>query len=199
MKRCFFAVSFLIFVAAWCCGQINFARGEDLFMRDKPDEAAVYLENTIAENPDEVKAFLYLGIVYEQLDRAGDAITVYQQVLNRAGDLTANVANNLGNVYFKNGSDAEAESSYTRALEADQAFAPAYLGRANARLKTGSMRGAVADYEQYLLLAPDTPQREAIERLVAHVREEIPETELRLLDAADMSEDPSEEYEGGFE
>jgi tetratricopeptide (TPR) repeat protein len=176
MKKLFFAALFCVLVAVWCFGQTNFTMGENLFMHNKPDEAAAYLDKAIAEDPAHVMAFLYLGIVYEQLDRAGDAINIYRQILDHAGDLTANVANNLGNAYFTMGSNAEAEASYTRALAADRTYAPAYLGRANSRMKAGSIPGAVADYEQYLQLAPNTPQKETIERLLAYIRTEIAET-----------------------
>jgi tetratricopeptide (TPR) repeat protein len=194
MKKRFFAVLVLIFAAAWCFGQTNFARGEDLFMHNKPEEAVSCLENAIAEDTAHVKAFLYLGIVYEQMDKTDDAITVYRRILDRAGDLTAYVANNLGNVYYKTGSTAEAESLYTQALEADRVHASAYLGRANARLTNGSLRDAVADYEQYLLLKPRDPQKEVIEELVAYIKSEFTETEEQQI-PEEVSAGPDQDIE----
>jgi tetratricopeptide (TPR) repeat protein len=180
MKKRFFAALISISIAAWGFGQTNFAMGEDMFMNNKPDEATTYLEKAIAEDPANVMAYLYLGIVYEQLDRAADAIIIYRQILDRAGDLTANVANNLGNAYFAMGSNAEAEASYTRALAADRIYASAYLGRANTRMKTGSIPGAAADYEQYLLLEPNTAQKETILQLLAYIRTELAGAEQQL-------------------
>jgi Tfp pilus assembly protein PilF len=190
MNKIFFVALLWISVAAWSFGQSNFTLGEDMFMNNKPDEAAAYLEKAIAEDPAQVKAFLYLGIVYEQLDRANDAVTVYRQILDRAGDFTANVANNLGNAYFAMGSNAEAEASYTRALAADRTYASAYLGRANTRMKTGSIPGAAADYEQYLQLEPNTAQKETIVQLLAYIKTEIAKAEQQPLAFNKASESP---------
>jgi tetratricopeptide (TPR) repeat protein len=177
MKKIFFAVWLCFFAAGWGFSQDNFARGEELFMRNNPQEASIYPLNAINENPGHVRAFLYLGIAYEQTGRIDEAAAVYREVLYRAGELTANVACNLGNLYFKKGSLPDAEAAYTRAIEADRAYAPAYLGRANTRLKQDALQNAVADYEQYLRLEPRSPQRAAIERLVAYIRAEAAETE----------------------
>ena len=156
-------------------------------MRNNPAEASVYLENVISEDPLHIKAFLYLGIVYEQMNRTDEAITVYRQVLGRAGELTANVANNLGNVYFRNGAAGEAEQMYTQALEANRAYAPAWLGRANARLKRNALQEAVADYEQYLILEPRSSQRSAIERLINYIKAEAFEAERQRLVAEEVA------------
>jgi tetratricopeptide (TPR) repeat protein len=154
-------------------GQTNFTQGEALFMWNRPKEAVVYLENAIADDPAHVTTYLYLGIVYEQLERLDEAVEVYRKILDQAGDLSANVANNLGNVYFKKGDTAEAERFYTRALDEDPGYASACLGRANTRLKAGSPREAIADYELYLSLEPQSPKRPQIERLIASIYSEL--------------------------
>ena len=187
MKKTFFYTLLWICVSVWCFGQDSFARGEDLFMQNKPQEAAAYLEHAIVEDPTRIKAFLYLGIAYEQADRTDEAIAVYRQVLGRAGELTANVANNLGNAYFRNGSVVEAEALYSQAIEANRMYASAYLGRANTRIKRGSLWDAVSDYEQYLQLDPRSPQRSTIERLIAYIRAEYAEAERQRLVAEEVA------------
>ena len=180
VTRCLGAALWLS-AAAFGFGQANFTKGEALFMENKPQEAAAYLENAVAEDPAHVQAYLYLGIVYEQLGRADEAIAAYRKILDRAGNLSAAVAANLGNVYFKKGDAAAAERCYTQALEADPGYASACLGRANARLKAGSLRAAIADYELYLSLEPRSPKRPQIERLVAFVHSELAADERRKL------------------
>jgi len=177
----------ILISAVWCFAQSNFSRGEDLFMQNKPKEAAAWLENSISEDPDDVMAYLYLGIVYEQTDRNDEAIAVYRQIIGRAGSLTANVANNLGNVYFKKGNFQEADVMYTQALDNDRVYAQAYLGRANAKMKRNLLRDAVYDYEQYLLLEPRSPQYQSIERLVAYIKAEFAEAERRRLVAEEAA------------
>jgi len=186
MKTRFFIVLF-IFAAVWGFGQTNFARGQELFMQNKPAEAAVYLENSLTEEPSRVEAYLYLGIVYEQTGRTDEAIAVYRQIMGRAGNLTANVTTNLGNAYFKKGSIAEAERMYTQALNADAVYALAYLGRANAKMKRNALMDAVSDYEQYLLLDPRAPQRRPIEQLILKIKGEYAEAERKRLVAEEVA------------
>jgi len=187
MKTRLFLLFLIGFAAAFGFGQTNFAKGQELFMQNKPSEALVYLENSIVEEPARVEAFLYLGIVYEQMGRTDEAIVVYRQILSRAGALTANVTTNLGNAYFKKGSIAEAEMQYTQALNADAVYALAYLGRANTRIKRNALMEAVSDYEQYLLLAPRAPQRRSIEQLILLIKSEYAEAERKRLVAEEAA------------
>jgi hypothetical protein len=67
--------------------------------------------------------------------------------------------------------------AYTRAIDADRAYAAAWLGRANTRLKRGALQNAVSDYEQYLRLEPRSSQRPAVERLTAYIKAEVAEAD----------------------
>jgi len=165
----------------FCYGQSNFSRGEELFMQNKPAEAAVFLENAVSEDPANVTSWLFLGIVYEQLGRADEAIATYRKILPAAGKLSANVANNLGNVYFQKGNIEMAEQFYTQAIGLDSVYTQAWLGRANTRIKAGNLRNAVADYEQYLALEPRSSQRSKIEQLVSIIRSEFASEERRKI------------------
>jgi tetratricopeptide (TPR) repeat protein len=161
--------------------QSNFNRGEELFMQNKPGEALAFLELAAAEDPAHVRAFQYLGRVYEQLGRIDEAIAAYRKILPKAGGEAARIAFNLGNAYFMKGNAVFAEQFYTQALEEDPAFASACLNRANARVKSGSLREAIADYERYLSLEPRSPKGPDIERLLALIREEFAAEERRKL------------------
>jgi tetratricopeptide (TPR) repeat protein len=74
-----------------------------------------------------------------------------------------------------------AEQFYTQSLDADPVYASAYLGRANTRVKKGSLQEAMVDYELYLSLEPRSPQRTAIERLMTLIRGEFAAEERRKL------------------
>jgi tetratricopeptide (TPR) repeat protein len=175
-------ISGLVFFAAFpAVSQSNFNRGEELFMLNQPREALVFLENAVAEDPAHVRAFLYLGMVYQQLGRIDEAIAAYRKILPRAGAETTRVAYNLGNAYYMKGNITFAEQFYTQALEADPVFSPAYLNRANARIKNGFLKEAVVDYELYLSLEPASPKKPEIQRLIAFIREEFAAEERRKL------------------
>jgi tetratricopeptide (TPR) repeat protein len=170
-----------LFFAVFCHGQSNFSRGEELFLQNKPGEAVVFLENALVDNPANITACLYLGIAYEQMQKADEAIAVYRRGLPNAGNHSANIANNLGNVYFQKGDMESAEQFYSQAIGFDAVYSRAYLGRANTRIKAGNLRTAVTDYEQYLALQPRSDQRGQIEQLVAIIRAEFAAEERKRL------------------
>jgi len=187
------AVLTLLLPVFFCHGQANFTRGEEFLMQNQPAQAAPFLESAIADDPARVAAYLYLGIVYEQLGRTDEAIAVYRRILPSAGNLSANVANNLGNVYFQRGNAEEAERFYTQAIGFDPVFSKAYLGRANSRIKGGNLQNAVKDYEQYLTLEPRSQQRSNIEQLISLLRAEAAAEEMRRLLAEEEARRLAEE------
>ena len=186
-------IGILLFLTVFCYGQTNLARGEEFLMQNNPAQAVVFLERALADDPANVTVSLYLGIVYEQLGRSNDAINVYMRVLPRAGNLSANVAGNLGNVYFQRGNNEEAERFYTQAISFSSIYSNAYLGRANTRIKSGQLLSAVTDYEQYLTLEPRSSQRDNIERLINLIRTEIATEEMRKLMAEEEARRLEEE------
>ncbi|MCL2810198.1 MAG: tetratricopeptide repeat protein [Treponema sp.] len=166
-------------MAVFCFCQSNFTRGEAFLMQNQPANALDFLVRAMAEDSSNPVTYLYLGIVYEQLGRSDDAIAIYRRVLPIAGSHTANVANNLGNVYFQRGNTDMAEQYYSQAIGFNSVYANAYLGRANTRIKTGNLQNAIVDYEQYLTLVPNSSQRDIIEQLINTIRNEFASQEMR--------------------
>ncbi|MDR2746886.1 MAG: tetratricopeptide repeat protein [Treponema sp.] len=166
----------------------GFKRGEELFMENKPQEALGFLEAVIAQDPAQLRAYLYLGIIYQQLGRTDDAIAIYRKLLPRAGDEAPRVAFNLGNIYFRMGNTEYAEEFYTQAIDIDSAYGPAYLNRANLRIKKGELAEALPDYDLYLSLEPRSAKRPQIERLCALIRAEFAAEERRRIMAEEEAE-----------
>jgi len=156
-------------------------------MQNKPQEAVRFLEFAVSEDPAHVQAFLYLGIAYQQIGRLDDAIETFRKILPRGGSETARIAFNLGNAHFSKGSFELARQYYSQAIEADPSYAAAYLNRANAHIKSGALSGAIADYEVYLSLEPNSPQREQVLRLISFVREEFAAEERRRVAAEEAA------------
>jgi len=183
----------LVFLGVFCFAQANFTRGEELFMRNDPVQALPFLERALGEHPSNVVTYIYLGIVYEQLNRQDEAIAVYRRVLPMAGNQSATVANNLGNVYFSRGNNELAEQFFSQAIGINSVYPSAYLGRANTRIRAGHLLNAVSDYEQYLVLEPRAAQRENIERLIELVRADIAAEAMRREIAAEEARRIEEE------
>ena len=186
-------ICFLIFLTFLCYGQSNFTRGEELLMYNKPSEALDFLVRAMSDEPSNVTTYLYLGVVYEQLGMMDEAIAVYRRALPIAGNLSANVASNLGNVYFQRGNVSMAEQYYTQAIGLNNIFSGAYLGRANTRIKAGNLKDALADYEHYIILEPRSSQRGNIEQLVSLIRSEFAVEEMRRLIAEEEERRIAEE------
>jgi len=141
--------------------------GEKLFLENRPREALPLLEQALAENPENERLYLYLGIVYQQLADTDRSIQVMRRGLGVARGVKDLLYFNLGNNLFRQGEYTLAEQMYSNALEANRGLEDAWLNRANARLQLQSYPGARTDYIEYLRLAPANPQRESIERLIA--------------------------------
>ena len=186
-------ICILLLITVFCFGQTNFNRGEDMLMRNQPEQALDFLIRSIGENPAHTMTYIYLGIVYEQLGRTDEAIAIYRRVLPGAGNLSATVANNLANVYFRRGDTSEAEQFYTQAIGFNSRYSNAYLGRANTRIKAGDLQNAIPDYEQYLSLKPASTQRLVIEQLVDFIRTEFAAEEMRRIIAAEEERRLAEE------
>ena len=142
-------------------------QGEKFFLENKPQAALPLLEQALYENPDNERIYLYLGAVYEQLNNPDKSIQVLRRGLNVATSLKDLMYYNLGNNLFRQKEYTLAEQMYSNALETNRTFEDVYLNRANARLELASYAAARDDYIEYLRLAPNNPQREPIERLIA--------------------------------
>ncbi|MDR0785620.1 MAG: tetratricopeptide repeat protein [Treponema sp.] len=157
----------------------NFSRGEELFLQDKPTESLAYLQAAAASPDAPPQTFLYLGIVYTQLGRASEAVSVYRKILPSAGQYTALVAFNLGNLYYARNDLETAEDYYNQSIDADTSFASAYLNRANTRLRKGETTFAIADYWQYLSLKGDSEKRPQIEQVLKVLQKEEDERNVK--------------------
>jgi tetratricopeptide (TPR) repeat protein len=181
MKKSVFLIIIFFAVGNILFAQSSFVKGEELFLQNKPSDALPFLEQAVAEDPAHVQAALYLGIAYQQVNKFDEAIAVYRKILPRAGNQSALIAFNLGNVYFSRGNAAFAEQYYNEAISADPVYASAYLNRANSRIKSGMLQESIADYEQYLSLEPASPKRRQIESLIAFIRNEEAAAEQQKL------------------
>jgi tetratricopeptide (TPR) repeat protein len=156
-----------------------FEEGEKLFMQNKPEEAKKVLEAALAEDSDNEKIYLYLGIIYEQLDNNEKAISIMEVGAKVAKEKKERFFFNMGNNYFSLGQKEKAEAMYSQAIEHNGGYAKAYLNRANTRLANEDYRGAVDDYTHYLSLRPSAPQKEKIERVIELLKQKIVEAEQK--------------------
>lgn len=154
-----------------------FEEGERLFLENKPEEAAKMLEAAAAEDPENEKIYLYLGIIYEGMGKHEEAVEILEEGISYGDEFLAEMYLNRGNNLFALGSFGKAEESYTMAIRTKSGYAEAYLNRANTRVKLENYGGAVNDYELYLKMKPAAKQREEIEKVINILKGRIADEE----------------------
>lgn len=140
--------------------------GVDALRANDAAKAQSLLLGAINQNPQEERAYLYLGIAEMQLGDYRAALEHFKAGLTVSHHYTYAFYFDIGNIYFIQNQNTLAEGMYSLAIQKDPGFADAYLNRANARMRLESYDGAAADYTTYLGLRPDSPQRAEIEKVL---------------------------------
>ncbi len=157
----------LLFLALpWVWPFSPLEEGQRLLMENKPEQALPLLEEALNADPANESIYLYLGIIYEQLELSDRALGIMRRGLNVATKIKDVLYYNIGNDYFRQGENTVAEEMYSQAIKLNSAFADPYLNRANARLNQEKFADALNDYTIYMRLQPDTNQRAEIERMI---------------------------------
>ncbi|TFG85469.1 MAG: tetratricopeptide repeat protein [Spirochaetales bacterium] len=162
-----FVASLVALMAPLALSASDFSdRGIKLFMENKPQEAVALLELAVREPSADELTHLYLGIAYQQLGRWDDAIAAFRRGLTGSIQYRHLFLFNIANSFFAQGRNSFALESYDQTLAVRMDYSPAYLNRANARMKVADYTGAVADYTVYLTLDPGSSQAPTIRKLV---------------------------------
>jgi tetratricopeptide (TPR) repeat protein len=165
--RCLVVALFCLFILIPANATTEVAeRGIQLFVENKPAEAAPVLELASRQSGADELVFLYLGIAYLQLSRYDDALAAFRRGMAVAVAYRHLFHFNIGNTFFMQNRNAFALDSFTQAIAANSAYAPAYLNRANVQMRLGDTSAAVSDYGLYLSLDPGSSQAGEIRRLL---------------------------------
>ena len=167
------AAAFLLAAVSLPAASALFEKGSALFVQNKPVEARPLLEEALADDPSNETIYLYLGIVYQQLGNPDKAITILKRGLNIATLHKDLFLYNIGNNFFTRGEFTFAEESYTAAVTANRTMPDGYLNRANSRMKLERWGDALVDYQLFLQLAPQDPQRPQVEEMVRLLQEHL--------------------------
>lgn len=154
-----------------------FEEGEKLFLENNLIEAAEMLEAAVGENPKEEKAYIYLGIIYENLGEYEKAVKILEEGIAHSVRYLSQFYFNLGNNYFMLKDYDKSDDYFSKAIKAQNGFAKAYLNRANTRVQRADFKNAVSDYKLYLKMKPETAQKEKIEKVVDILTKRLAEEE----------------------
>lgn len=191
------ALLFFIPVLAAFAGD-TLDQGIKAFREQNTTQARMLLEKAAEEEPGNDRVYLYLGIVYQVSGQQDRAEQIMLKGINLSGPHSSQIRFNLGNLYFSREIYDKAADQYSAVITAGGEFAPkAVLNRANVGMKTGRYGEAVTDYEKYLFLVPDSPQRSNIEKLLALLRNQIAreEEEKRIAEENRIAEEKRRQEE----
>ncbi|MDC7225510.1 MAG: tetratricopeptide repeat protein [Spirochaetales bacterium] len=159
-----------------------FEQGEDLLLNNQLTEAAMMFEASLEEDDSNADAYLYLGYIYEVKQDYESAIGVLSRGAEKASGKKEQIYFNLGNNYFKAEDFDTAAMIYSKAMQSRSGYAEPYLNRANCRVRTSEYSLAIRDYNLFLNMKPDDPQRPQIEKMISMLELTLVEEENRRKD-----------------
>ena len=149
------------------------SEGEKLFKSNKPAEAVLFLEDEINNQTASSAAYNYLGLAYYQLGDYTNSVDAFAKGLKVPATNKKVLSYNQGNAYYAMGDYENAAKSFSLALSADPKYTQALLNRGNSYLMAQKYSETIADYERYIIMEPDDPQRPKLEQLIGLLKQEI--------------------------
>lgn len=167
--------SFAVVLVLFAMTSYMFAesQGEKAFKENRPEDAIILIEDEINSGDAAPVVYNYLGLAYYQIGNYEKSIEAFGKGLSTSGTNKKLLAFNQGNSYFALKKYNEAAKSYSMTLVADSTYYAALLNRANAYLMMGNYREASDDYKKYIVVVPDDPQKEEIQKLIDALSSEI--------------------------
>ncbi|MDR1893085.1 MAG: hypothetical protein LBQ61_00120 [Spirochaetales bacterium] len=179
VKAVFLILSLLLCPALSAQENSVFAEAEEAFLNNQPEKTAALLGPLVDGGSTRREVYLYQGIALQQLGRYTEAAAVFSRGVERTLPPHDKLYFNLGNNYFLLNQNADAERAYGRAIQENLSFAPAYLNRANTRMRMEQYPQAMDDYRAYLLRAPNSPQKQNIEDIIGRIDDYLKAEEAR--------------------
>lgn len=152
--------------------------GEKYFRSNKPAQAITSLESEILNGTASLDAYNYLGLSYFQIGDYKKSVEAFNRGLNMPGTDKKILAFNQGNSYYAMGDYKNAAKSYSLTIAMDSSYTKALLNRANTYLMAEEYPSCITDYELYLELEPNDPQRPQIEEILALLKKHQQDIEL---------------------
>ncbi|MBR5646014.1 MAG: tetratricopeptide repeat protein [Treponema sp.] len=147
-------------------------QGDKLFKQNKPREAIAQLEKEIASGKASADGYNYLGLAYFQTGDFKNSVAAFAKGLKVSGTNKKILSFNQGNSYYAMGDYISAANAYSLTISADPFYTQALLNRANSYLMAKKYDECIEDYEKYLVLEPNDPQRPQIEEILALLRKQ---------------------------
>lgn len=155
------------------------SQAEEHFLNNEPEEAVKLFEEALSEHSGDPTVYKQLASAYEQLGDYEEAYRVLDRAMEETDEGRAEFLYNKGNLAVREGETDQALTYFNEATEEDSDFAQPYRNRANLHVQAENYEDALSDYERYLSLRDDSPQKGAVEEMIAVLNDRIDEKERR--------------------
>ena len=158
----------------------SLSQAEEHFLNNEPEEAIRLFEEVLSEGSGDPSVYKQLASAYEQLGEYEEAHRVLNRAMEEVDSKHEEFLYNKGNLAVRQGDSDKALEYFNEAVELNSEFAQPYRNRANLHVQAGNYKDAVSDYERYLSLRGNSPQRPAVEQMIAVLNDRIAEEERRI-------------------
>lgn len=155
-------------------------QAEKHFLNNEPEEAARLYEQVVSEEPGDPVIYRQLAAAYEQLGDYEKAFSALERGMKESDGTKHEFLFNKGNLAARQGDWDKAFEYYTAAADEESEFAEPRRNRANLHVQAGNYDEAITDYEEYLSLRDNSPQRAAVEDMIAVLNERLAEEQRRI-------------------
>lgn len=166
LKKTAFLLIFLLFLSRLYAVDY-FEEGKKFLLADKPEEAVAAFFAASKENSAPNSINLYLGVAYLRLGKYEESLLYLSKGRNSDSANSYLYSYNMGNIYFLQERFDASEQAYNDSISVNGLYPPAFLNRANARIRLDKAESALQDYKIYLNLEPDTIQKTSIVRIIS--------------------------------
>lgn len=151
----------------------DYDEGLKQFRYQKFADAVPPLERALIQAPGNHSTYEMLAASYAELRQFDKAIGTMQSAIDKGvGDVVKNLYD-LGRIQQKKGSNADALASFGKALALQPGAAECLYQRGNTYYFLGDFPHAVADYEQFLAVAPKHRMSPEVARMIAALKGQI--------------------------
>lgn len=144
----------------------TFEKAQKYYFQRKFEMAELLLQQALKENPENEKAYSYLGDIFLNKKRYDGALNLYQRALDMNPENGENLFR-VGQIYYYKKEGQKAVEYFKRAFAADPSLKYSYyhVGLASLMLLRDKQK-TINAWEQFLSIAPEDPQYEKIRRVI---------------------------------
>jgi len=144
----------------------EYKKGVKFFFQKKFEMAEIMFQTELQKNPENIKAYSYLGDIYLKKKKFNGALNLFKKAI----EINPNIAKNyfrLGEIYYHKKIGNLAIDNYKKAYQLDNSLKFVFFQIGLTYLMVERDKGnTIKNWEKFINLAPEDPQYENILRVI---------------------------------